>query len=81
MLQEFFGERIVKWPHRSPDLSPLDYFLWGYLKNTVYKNAPTTLEPLKNKIEEEMNKILRVTLKHVFKNLHSWAKSRKQANG
>ena len=24
------------WPPRSPDLSPLDFFLWGYIKNIVY---------------------------------------------
>ena len=24
------------WPPRSPDLSPLDFFLWGYLKSKVY---------------------------------------------
>jgi hypothetical protein len=24
-------------PPRSPDLTPLDFFLWGYVKNTVYQ--------------------------------------------
>lgn len=28
----------TKWPPRSPDPTPLDYFLWGYLKDEVYKN-------------------------------------------
>ncbi len=80
MLQKFFGESIVKGSPRSPDLSPLTYFLWGHLKNTVYKIALTTMEPLKNKIEEEMNKILQIPLKHVFKNLRKRATSFKQAN-
>jgi len=38
-IQSFFGERIILkglWPPRSPDLTPLDYFLWGYLKGRVY---------------------------------------------
>ena len=26
----------IPWPPRSPDLSPLDFFLWGYIKNIVY---------------------------------------------
>ena len=26
----------IPWQPRSPDLSPLDFFLWGYIKNTVY---------------------------------------------
>lgn len=28
------------WPARSPDLTPLDFFLWGYLKNKVYAERP-----------------------------------------
>ena len=24
----------VEWPPRSPDLTPCDFFLWGYLRNT-----------------------------------------------
>jgi hypothetical protein len=27
----------IAWPPRSPDLTPLDIFLWGYVKNTVYQ--------------------------------------------
>ena len=26
----------IPWPRRSPDLSPLEFFLWGYIKNIVY---------------------------------------------
>ena len=26
----------VEWSARSPDLTPLDYFLWGYIKSLVY---------------------------------------------
>ena len=29
-----------RWPPRSPDITPLDYFLWGYLKQKVYKDRP-----------------------------------------
>jgi hypothetical protein len=24
------------WPGRSPDLNPLDFFLWGYVKIVIY---------------------------------------------
>jgi len=30
----------VEWPERSPDLSPCDVFLWGYLKEKVFKHRP-----------------------------------------
>lgn len=26
----------VSWPARSPDLNPIDFFLWGYVKSLVY---------------------------------------------
>ncbi|KAK0177085.1 hypothetical protein PV328_001164 [Microctonus aethiopoides] len=35
---------------RSPDLSPLDFFLWGYLKGTVYHTKPRDLEELRERI-------------------------------
>lgn len=36
---QWIGNRgVVEWPARSPDLSPLDFFLWGNLKNKIYKN-------------------------------------------
>ena len=28
----------VPWPARSPDLSPVDYYLWGALKARVFHN-------------------------------------------
>ncbi|GFW48277.1 hypothetical protein TNCV_1108401 [Trichonephila clavipes] len=38
LLKDTFGDRLisrfgpVNWPPRSCDLTPLDYFLWGYKK-------------------------------------------------
>ena len=29
----------ILWPPRSPDLTPLDYFLWGYIKGSVYSTT------------------------------------------
>ncbi|GFX15574.1 uncharacterized protein TNCV_3305031 [Trichonephila clavipes] len=42
LLKDTLGDRLisrfgpVKWPPRSCDLTPLDYFLWGYVKSLVY---------------------------------------------
>ncbi|GFS61743.1 hypothetical protein TNCV_2169641 [Trichonephila clavipes] len=38
----------VNWPPRSCDLTPLDYFLWGYVKSLVYADKPQTLDHLPN---------------------------------
>ena len=40
----------IKWPHRSPDLKLLDFFLWRHLKSSVYNNRPQTLIGLQNNI-------------------------------
>jgi hypothetical protein len=39
---------LLFWPPRSPDLTTWDFFLWGFIKETVYVPAlPTTLDDLK----------------------------------
>ncbi|GFX81209.1 DUF4817 domain-containing protein [Trichonephila clavipes] len=46
LLKDAFGDRLisrfrpVNWPPRSCDLTPLDYFLWGYVKPLVYADKP-----------------------------------------
>lgn len=63
VVRELFPEKVISrfgdlnWPARSPDLTPLDFFLWGYLKSKVYVNRPNTLQELKQKIREEINGI------------------------
>jgi hypothetical protein len=41
-------------PPRSPDLTPYDFFLWGYFKAQVYQHHPQTLEGLKEAITQEV---------------------------
>jgi hypothetical protein len=36
----------VSWPARSLDLNPLDFFLWGHLKEIVYRDLVTDIEDL-----------------------------------
>ena len=45
------------WPPRSPDLNPLDFFLWGHVKNVVYRHAIETEEELRNLIQEAFNAV------------------------
>jgi hypothetical protein len=42
------------WPARSPDLTPCDFFLWGWAKEEVYRTKPKTLEELEGRIWEVM---------------------------
>ena len=31
------AEGPIVWPLRSPDLTPLDFFAWGFIKDVVYR--------------------------------------------
>lgn len=71
-LKNIFGDRLIStnlWPARSPDLTPLDYYLWGMLKNKVYVNNPQTISELKFTILNEIALINGNELKNVFENL------------
>lgn len=47
----------IAWPPRSPDLNPLDFFLWGTLKQKIYGDGSNTLESLQNKIETQIREL------------------------
>jgi hypothetical protein len=32
----FGDQELLHWPPRSPDLTPCDFFLWGYIKDRVF---------------------------------------------
>lgn len=71
-LKSKFGDFFLsktKWPPRSPDLNPCDFFLWGYLKARVYNPLPKTLNDLRQNIEREIEKINEKMLKKVYENL------------
>ena len=42
-----FGYFVLEFTPRSPDSTPLDFYLWGTLKNTVYATKPQTMEELR----------------------------------
>jgi len=46
---------------RSTDLSPLDFFLWGYAKDKVYKSVPGNIGELKKFIQKFFQKVQKST--------------------
>lgn len=40
----------VNWPPRSPDLTALDFFLWGTMRDILFREAPTTPENMRERI-------------------------------
>ena len=47
----------IEYPARSADLTPIDFFLWGYLKDKVYCTTPRTIDALKLEIERQCRDI------------------------
>jgi len=74
VLREMFPGRLISlrgdvgWPVRSPYLSPCDFFLWGYLKEKVFKHRPRSLEDLKERIRQEIDAIPPEITRRVMKN-------------
>ena len=71
-LQPKFGERLISkgvWPARSPDLAPPDFYLFGHLKDLVYRDSPKTLGELEARIKHHLGQVSVDTLKAVLKNL------------
>ena len=56
LLDEVFPNRWIghagpiSWPSRSPDLTSLDFILWGLIKDRVYSTKPCTISELMDKI-------------------------------
>lgn len=47
----------IFWPPRSPDLTPLDFYVWGFLKSEVYSVRIDTIEQLQDRIQSASSKI------------------------
>ena len=62
-LQNKFGERVIslrtnfEWTPHSPDLNPLDFFLWVFFKDAVYRTKPATIHELKDSIRRHIRDV------------------------
>jgi len=44
-------DALMRWPPLSPDLTPYDFFLWGFVRDTVFvPPLPANLQDLRNLI-------------------------------
>ncbi|GFT74138.1 uncharacterized protein TNCV_3708381 [Trichonephila clavipes] len=78
LLKDTFGDRLisrfgpVNWPPRSCDLTPLDYFLWGYVKSFVYADKPQTLDHLEDNIRHVRHVIADIRPQMLEKVIENW---------
>lgn len=87
LLHQSFPGRVISrfgdqnWPPRSCDLTPLDFFLWGFLKSMVYANKPTTTQALKEEIGRCINEIPQHLCKKVIENFIKRSRVCQQSRG
>ena len=73
-LRPVFEDLIIKrranvvWPPWSCDLTPLDYYLWGAVKDKCYADKPETIDALMDNIREAIGETQLHTIDNVFKN-------------
>lgn len=62
-LNRLFDDRWFRrngpwnWPPRSPDLTPLDFYLWPTVKEVVYSTPINTRQELENRVVEALENI------------------------
>ena len=74
VLRPVFEERVISrradvvWPPRNCDLTLLDYYLWGAVKDKCYANKPEIIDILEDKICEAISEIQLHTIDNELKN-------------
>uniref|UniRef100_A0A914CJX3 Tc1-like transposase DDE domain-containing protein n=1 Tax=Acrobeloides nanus TaxID=290746 RepID=A0A914CJX3_9BILA len=63
------GANYATWPKLSPDIHPLCFFLWGYIKSKVYEKpiAPDGINELSLRIQQAFMEIIPEMLKAASK--------------
>ncbi|XP_026829624.1 uncharacterized protein LOC113562960 [Ooceraea biroi] len=59
----------IRWPARSLDLNPLDFFLWGYCKEVIYKTLPEDVDDVETRLRHAIWDIGEDVMQNVERNL------------
>lgn len=87
LLHEKFPDRLIslhgdqQWPPRSCDLTPCDFFLWGYVKSLVYANNPQNTRALKDEIRQVLGEIGMPVCESVINNFRKRVLACQQSGG
>jgi len=71
-LTERFQNKVIatngpiRWPARSPDINPLDFFFWGYLNDEVYWKTFENVEQLRAEVQAAIARITPAMLENVM---------------
>ena len=74
LLREKFRVRVISrnsdynWPPRSCNVTHLDFFIWGYVRDKVYADAPQSIQELNERIRVVIDEIEPQMCKNVMEN-------------
>ncbi|GBM02567.1 hypothetical protein AVEN_178497-1 [Araneus ventricosus] len=75
LRQHFTEARVISrhfqtaWPPLSPDITSCEFWLWGYLKDNIYRRRPASLPDLKDSIRRHFLDIPADSLRSAVKNM------------
>ncbi|GBO11045.1 hypothetical protein AVEN_10652-1 [Araneus ventricosus] len=62
-------DAVMAWPPPSPDITPLDFYLWGYVKQHVYSELINDINHLKHRITDVIHSVTPDVLTRVWEEL------------
>ncbi|GBN34600.1 hypothetical protein AVEN_230528-1 [Araneus ventricosus] len=60
---------VMTWPPRSPDIAPLDFYLWGYVTQHVCSERINDINHLKQRITDVIQSVTPDVLTRVWEEL------------
>lgn len=93
LIHEYFNDRVIstrypqkfnigiEWPPYSPDLTPMDYSIWGTLKARLSKHKPKTLIELDRSLHIEVSLFTQQFIIKAIGNIIPRLQLLKQAHG
>lgn len=70
-----------EWPPRSPDLTPLDFYVWGRIKSMVFATAATTKEDMKQRVRAAFRDLDAAEIRRATQSLSTRVQKCLAANG
>lgn len=66
------SDSLPAWPQRSPELSPLDFFLWGFVHDYVYDSGPlASVAELRHRIARALSSVPSTLLSQAWDRLYA----------
>ena len=71
----------TQWPPRSPDITPLDFFFWGYTNDKVYSTPIPNVETLKARITAALATVTMEMLENTWRMIEFRLDTPRATNG